>query len=544
MNTIINKIAFVVLLALSMHSISAQTENPVISAIQKEVDRNKTELKMEGMPSPFFISYSVLDWYEYNLSASLGSINSYNEYHYRSGLPMLLVGDYLRNNLKINERPFYPSTTTLIDNTPGIAITAWDQLDWMYKNAIEAFRIKLAIQQQQTQTEEEKNLPDYEQRKPVNMVLQPVPVKFDKAYWENYLRKVSETAKQYPEILTSNVALTVQNIMTYTYDTEGSQYATPYTLYKMVFSANTRADDGQELFHTTWTENATFEQMPNLDTYINECKTLLEDLIKLKNAPVINDAYSGPVLFEDRAVEYLFRTTFFQNSNKLIASPTTIQQNNRQGGNDFELMLDKKVISRNITIKSITGEEFYKGQRLNGYYAVDDEGVVPEKELMLIENGVLRNLLNGRKPTKKIQHSNGHVRFDYNSYQKRVIPGNIVISCNQTFSKDELRKKLLETAKEEDFEYAYIIRDIINNHIYRIKVSDGSEELVRGAAMTDVNIKTFKRIMGATDNELLYSFGTPQTTVIFPDAMLFEDMDITRMANIDFKKPYIVPKPK
>ena len=543
MKTITKNIAFVILLALNMHSMYAQTENPVISAIQKEVDRNKTELKMEGMPPAFFISYSVLDMQEYNLSASLGSISAYNEYHRRYGLPMLLVGDYLRNNLKINERPFYPGTTTLYDNTPGIAITAWDQLDYVYKNAIELYRIKLAIQQQQTQTQEEKNLPDFEQVKPVNMILQPSTLNFDRKYWENYLRKASETAKQYPDILTSNITLNVRNVMTYTYNTEGSKYAFPTTLFQMIFTANTRADDGQELSHSFYTENATFEQMPDLETYIGQCKSLMENLIKLKNAPVIEDAYSGPVLIEGKSVEYFFRFTFFQ-YNRMMASPKTIQNNQPQSGNDFELMLDKKIISRSISMKSITGEEFYKGQRLNGYYPIDDEGVVPDKELILIENGVLRNLLNGRKPTKRIQNSNGHVRFDINTGQRRTIPGNILITCNQTFSKDELRKKLIEAAKEEDFEYAYIVHDMFLNLISRIKVADGTEELVRGAVVSDINIKAFKRILGASDKEQIYSFGTPQATVIFPDAMLFEDMDITRMANIDFKKPYIVPKPK
>jgi predicted Zn-dependent protease len=260
------------------------------------------------------------------------------------------------------------------------------------------------------------------------------------------------------------------------------------------------------------------------------------------------------VLCVGPAVERIFRQAFFY-SNKLYAAPKQIQQNsnnnyyynennNQQEGNDFEMMLNKKVISRSISIKSITGEEFYKGQRLNGYYPVDAEGVVPDKELMLIDNGVLRNLLNGRKPTKKIQHSNGHVRSDYNSNNCRVIPGNILISSTQTFSEEELRKKLIEAAKEEDLEYAYIIYDLYLNRISKIYVSDGHEEIVRGAQVSDINIKTFKRIIGASDKEQIYSFDTPQATVIFPDAMLFEEIDITRTPNIEFKKPYIVSKPE
>ena len=537
-------------LFLGLHGVFAQTENPVISAIQKEVDRNRTELKMEGIAPPFFISYTVFDTYNYSLSASLGSISSYSEYHVRRGVPRVLVGDYHRNTANVTTgRPSYPASTSLTDNEQGIPITIWKNLDDMYKNTAEQYKTRMAILQQQTQTKEEEELPDFEQVQPVNMILKPVPVNFDKTYWENYLRKASETAKQYPEIFNSNVSLSIRNVMAYTYNTEGSRYAVPTTFYQLVFTANTRADDGQELNNTFWTENATFEQMPDVVTYSKQCKELMENILKLKKAPVIEDAYSGPVLLEGKSVEYFFRSVFFYN-NKLYAASKAIQQNNywnnnqQQGENDFELMLNKKVISRDITIKSITGQEFYKGQRLNGYYPVDAEGVVPAEELVLIENGVLRNLLNGRKPTKKIQHSNGHTRYDSNSNGLRTLPGNILISSNQTFSNDDLRKKLIDTAKEEDLEYAYIVHDMENGLISKIYVADGREELVRGATVSDINLKILKRILGASNKEQIYSFGEIQSTVIFPNAMLFEEMDISRIPNIDFKKAYIVPKPK
>jgi hypothetical protein len=349
----------------------------------------------------------------------------------------------------------------------------------------------------------------------------------------------------------------MRNVMSYTYNTEGSRYAVPSTFYQLIFTANTRASDGQELNHSLYTENSTFEQMPDIETYIKECKKLMTDLLQLKNAPVVDEAYSGPVLLEGKAVEYFFRSAFFY-SGKLYASPKLIQQNTNNyyynfnnnnnndpgAGNDFELMLNKKVISRNISIQSITGQEFYEGQRLNGYYPVDAEGVVPAKELTLIENGVLRNLLNGRKPTRKFPNSNGHVRYDFNNNNFRIMPGNILITCNQTYTNDELRKKLLEAAKEEDLEYAYIIHDVFLNLISKIYVADGREELVRGATVSDLgNLKVFKRIIGASDKEQTYNFDSPQSTVIYPDAMLFEEMDITRTPNIEFKKPYIVPKP-
>jgi len=552
MNTTKKYILLIIVLFGGLSSIFAQSENPVISAIQKEVDRNKASLKKEGMDSPFFISYTVFDIYTYNLSASLGSINSYNENHNRIGVPRVLVGNYMRNTAKVGGGGRTgPAITSLYDNTTGIPITIWRGLDNMYKDAAERYKAYLAILKQQTQTEEEQKLPDFEQVKPVDIVLQPIPVNINKTYWENYLRKVSDVAKQYPDILNSNVSLKIRNIMSYTYNTEGSRYAVPNVFYQLQFTAGVRADDGQDINHSIWVENATFEQMPDIQAFTDQCKEMMADLLKLKKAPIIKEAYSGPVLFEGRGVMNIFRRAFFYN-NKICADPKLVLPTNNnqmqgqgQGGNDFELMLNKEVIARSITMKSITGQEFYKGQRLNGYYPVDAEGVVPDKELTLIENGMLRNMLNGRKPTPKIQHSNGHVRFDFN-YGWRVMPGNILITSNQTFSGEELRKKLLEVAKEGNLEYAYIVKRYFFgvNLIYKIYVADGREELVRGVTITDdTNLKAFKHILGVSNKEEIGSFDENQATMIYPDAVLFEEMDINRTPNIEFKKPYIVPKP-
>ena len=541
----------VVILFWGVSGVFAQGGDPVISAIQKEVDRNKSELKMEGMNSPFFISYSVLDIYSFYLSASLGKISSSSEYRRRFGMPTLLVGDYHRNNLNLAGRSLVQTTmTSLFDNETGIPLTIWRDLDNMYKSAVEQFKSKMAVLQQQTQTKEEQELSNFEQTKPVNIILSQHPVDVNKTYWENYLRKVSEVAKLFPEILRSNVTLNARNVMTYTYNTEGSRYAIPTLFYQLTFTANTRADDGQELTHTVLLENATLEQMPDVETFSNRCKTEMENLMKFKNAPVIDDTYCGPVLFEGSAVGSIFEQVFFAN-NKLSASPKLIQTGSvpiyvsSGGGNDFEMMLNKKVISRDLSIKSITGQEFYKGQRLNGYYPVDDEGVVPEKELVLIENGVLRNMLNGRKPTLKNQHSNGHTRYDYGSGNYRVMAGNVLITCSQTFDNEALRKKLIDAAKEEDLDFAYIVRQYENgiNLMFKVYVDDGREELVRNATISDFSLKTFKRILGASDKEEIASYGETQMTLIFPDALLFEEMDVTRIPNIEYKKPYFVSKP-
>ena len=554
MNTIKNIFLSFALL-LGLNGVFAQSANSVIDAIQEEVDRNMAELRLEGLAPPLYISFTVADLHTFHLSASLGTIRTSSESRSRRGLPRVLVGDYMRNTAKAAGSPGVFISTSLDDNA-GLPISIWRILDFMYKDAAERHSGYLAALQQQTRTPEEEALPDFEQREPVNMILEPVPFNVDRAYWENFLRSASEVVKQFPDILDSNLALNIQYTTSYTYDTEGSRFAVPTTFYQLILNASVRTDDGQDIHHTMWVENATFEQMPDLATFINQCKEMLESLVALRNAPLLTVEYRGPVLLEGDAVPVIFRRAFL-NNNRFFASPRLIQpasafqgQAQTTGGNDFELSIGRRVISRDISIKSISGQEFFNGQRLNGFFPIDSEGVVPDEELILIENGMLRNLLSNRLPTQNMQHSNGHGFLNINSNTWSVRPGNLWITSNQTFSNEELRQKLIETAREDGLDYAYIVRLYWSGGtlIYRVFVDDGREELVRGANVSgDTDLGVFNRILGSSNIEQISSFGgsvgEPRATIIHPNAMLFEELNITRVST-EFRRPFIVSRPE
>ncbi|MFH1004067.1 MAG: hypothetical protein V1781_00995, partial [Bacteroidota bacterium] len=125
-------------------------------------------------------------------------------------------------------------------------------------------------------------------------------------------------------------------------------------------------------------------------------------------------------------------------------------------------------------------------------------------------------------------------------------------------------------AKEEDLEYAYIVRKVVSNaagienensisfygaskskidlsktiQVCRVKVSDGSEELVSFAEVQGLSTKSFKRLL-ATSSEMqvyntmimpinidLYNWeykltGTP-ASFILPDGLLFQELDIVK----------------
>jgi predicted Zn-dependent protease len=541
MKTQLRYILLTVAFLLCVNLLPAQ-DNAIISAIKSEVDRNMAELKIDKLKPPFFINYTIVDAKQLYVSASLGSIERSMETSRRSGLPNLLVGDYDRNNSNFHQMNF-PKSVTVETDAKGIATAIWEDLDGTYKNAAENYEAKVAAIARQNLEEEELNLPDFEQTIPVTMIIEPQKLKMDRAYWEDFAKKSSEILKKYPEILNSSVSVTVRDYAVYVYNTENAKLVIPDSYYGINLSLYTVTEDGQELSDALSVENRALEQMPSLQAFIDTCESFVKYFIELKNAPVITEAYTGPVLFEGMAVAESLHSHFFQST--LIANRKPV---GGWGGNNMEMMKDKKLVSRSLTVKSLSGTETYNGVKLNGYYPVDVEGVVPDKELVLVENGVLRNMLNGRTPTKKFHHSNGHTRMNFNAMSPRISPGNVLFTSNDAYSPGDLKNKLLAAAKEEDLDYAYIVRRYRGYgllSIYRIYVADGREELLRGATLPDFNIRSYKRTLGASNREFIYNTYASGnfTTYIVPHALLFEELEVSRNNNITFKKPFVVPQP-
>jgi hypothetical protein len=517
-------------------------DNAIISAIKSEVDRNMAELKIDKLKPPFFINYTIVDSKQLYVSASLGSIERSTETGRRFGLSNLLVGDYDRNNSNFRQMNF-PEFITVETDAKGIATAIWEDLDRTYKNAAENYEAKVAAIARQNLEEEELNLPDFEQTNPVTVIIEPQKLNMDRAYWEDFARKSSEILKKYPEILNSSVSVFVRDHADYVYNTENTRLVIPDSYYGIELSLYTVTEDGQELSDALSVENRAFEQMPSLQAFIDTCESFVKYFIELKNAPVITEAYTGPVLFEGMAVAESLHSHFFQST--LIANRKPIEE---WSENNMEMMKDKKIVSRSLTVKSLSGTETYNGVKLNGYYPVDAEGVVPDKELVLVENGVLRNMLNGRVPTKKFRHSNGHARMNFNAMPPKTGPGNVLLTSSDACSPVDLKNRLLAAAKEEDLDYAYIVRRYRRHDplsIYRIYVADGREELLRGATLPDFTVRSYKRMLGASNREFIYNTYARGNfiTYIVPDALLFEELEVSRNSNITFKKPFIVPQP-
>src|SRR5207249_1312159 len=148
-------------------------------------------------------------------------------------------------------------------------------------------------------------------------------------------------------------------------------------------------------------------------------------------------------------------------------------------------------------------------KKLIGYYSIDDQGV-PAKKLPLVDGGLLTNLLMSRRPGKGRLQSNGHGR---NGYPGREAPqvSNFIVTATGGKSYEDLKKELIKVSQEERLDYGIMIKATNANGnspvgtpvlTYRVRVSDGKEELVRVAGASGLNVQGLRHIVAVGNDSI------------------------------------------
>jgi len=526
--------------------------NDVISeSIRKEVERALQGLSRQKMQAPFFISYTLGDIKQLMISASNGSIMTSEIYPIRAAGARLLMGNY-----QCTDENFtgtgpggggygFDGTPCLDDNEEGIRFTLWRDFDAIYKSALETYQQKLAAIKQLNIPAKAMELPDWDRTPTVVMNDIPIPkINLDPKVYEDYVKTASSVFNEYNDILKSNVTLNIYASTVYFYNTEKSEYKLPFIFTHLEAEAMLKTDEGEDL-------HANFEitvgnpvDLPPIADFKKRCKELAEKLMEEMQAPKLDDAYAGPVLFEGLAVVRAFYGSFFVGDNSLIAERKPFSAEGfSYGGNRLEEMIDKRITAKEITIVDLTGTPEYNGVKLLGYTPIDAQAVVPPAKLTLVENGILKTLLNDRVPTAKVPHSNGHSLFTpgAGSYTNT---GVVRFSDARMKSKEELRSELFRIAKAEGYNYAYIVKNIAGStplELYRVNISDGTEKRIRAAVITDLDFNSFKKISAVSNKEMIYNgIAANLISIIVPDAILFEEMQIQSDRIDNYRKPPVV----
>ncbi|MDT8324773.1 MAG: metallopeptidase TldD-related protein, partial [Bacteroidota bacterium] len=542
------RITVLLLLALGLCTPLAAQENEsvILRAMQDELTRNMEKLTIEKMSPPFFISYTVADERRARIVGVAGGITDFDTTHARTHDVRVLVGDYQQTQELYQSMNFGASMygrgsgMALDDDYDAIRRDLWLSTDRAYKNAVETLEKKRAAVKQQQISDEMKSLPDFARAEPLQLRQDHVPITCDIAGWKDHVAMLSRIFLEFPDISVSNVTFSLTDETRYFISSEGSRISTPRQLVAVMATASAQAEDGEVLSDFVLHLAVAPEDLPGIETIAGDIRAMAGTLTERRTATRMNGTYTGPVLFEDQAAAELF-VRLFLGDEGLLASrmpvldgPLAALGSQLQKRNLGEKM-GRRVLPQEVSISSTPKRAAFEATPLIGAYTVDAEGVPPADELTLIREGTVEALLANRTPTLYTSASTGHHCPGLGSFaisSGAIAPGVLDVFVSEGPTAEAMKTELLERARDEGLEYAYIVRrirpetvpappvdtdlsatfsmfgrnpgeasaplgDVVA--IYRVATADGSEELMRNIEVLKPGSSPLRRCLASRD---------------------------------------------
>ncbi len=520
-------------------------KDPVLSAMLAELERSEAHLQLAGMQKPYFIEYRIDDVTRYEARAAWGALTSEDETRVRVARVTIRVGDYKSDNSSARGEGSVQIAPT-DNNAIGLRFALWAATDEAYKNALNAWAQKQAdLKSVQTPPQAD----DFSHQKPTIFLGPDVPLSLDRDDWKQRIVEGSglcltdPTAKAYTDQVEVSRGEVEGMVRTeYLVNSEGTVVRASTPEYRAEAVVEGQAPDGMRLERSFPVDSPDAAGLGSADRFHHGVLSILEGLHELQQAPVMGDEYHGPVLFSASAAARSFDQFFAQS---VGANRPELGSTARTTG-AFATAYQSRVLPDFLKMVDDPTLTEFDGKALLGAYAIDDEGVLAQA-VTLVDEGKLVNYLIGREPVKDFPASNGHGRSGPAGAARPMI-GVLRIEATGGLSDDDLTKKLVAMGKDEGLDSVYLLQTKGGSEartIYRIKVADGSRQLVRGARIADFDLRSFRSgtVAAGSDSRVDNMYGPVPTTIIAP-ALLFDDVTVERTQTRNEKLPYYPPPPQ
>ena len=106
-----------------------------------------------------------------------------------------------------------------------------------------------------------------------------------------------EFVPAFPDVQSSTASRAFTAINEYLVNSEGTVTRNGRTTYSVTLNSTAQADDGMRLARNPYWMVAKAEELPSRAKLIGESKKMLETVVALRKAPIVEEDYRGPVLF-------------------------------------------------------------------------------------------------------------------------------------------------------------------------------------------------------------------------------------------------------
>jgi microcin-processing metallopeptidase PmbA/TldD-like protein len=506
--------------------------DPVLKAMLAELKRSQEKLQLGQLQRPYYIDYQVTEIQDNIADATLGALRTDQVNMGRLVRVVVRIGDYKQDS-------YFGEGMGAVDVMPtdndemALRRQLWLATDKAYKSALSGFTEKQAALKN---VETENDLADFSQEKPAQSVKELAQAEVDMQKWKETLRMTSDLFRGDPSLEMSSALLNFRVLNRYFVNTEGTVARNGKTMYSLVFSGSDQADDGMHLERSHGWVVTKAAELPKQEEIEKEAKQLIGTFSALKKAPLVEDDYRGPVLFSADAATSLFERLIVPN---ILGIRPDLGNPARTNG-EFASYYKGRVLPETFTVVDDPKAKEIDHQSLAGSYDVDDEGVEAQK-VTVVEKGVLKNYLLGREPIRDFPHSNGHGRTALAGAPRPQI-SNLIFKTEGGISVEELKKKLIQMCKDQGRPYGYYVEttgpQLSPRLLWRVYVSDGHMELVRGAVFKQLDTRALRSDIIATGNDnYVYNRAEPLPSTIVAPSLLFGELEIQRANRTREKLP-------
>lgn len=497
--------------------------DPVLKAMLAELKRSQEKLQLGQLQRPYYIDYQVTELEDHTSDATLGAMRTDNVNSGRLVRVVVRIGDYKQDSYFGQGMGTMEVMPTDNDEL-ALRHQLWLATDKAYKAALGGLTEKQAALKN---VEVENDVADFSQEKPAVSVHDLVKLDANLDAWKAKLRATSDLFRRDPSLEASSAFFNFRVLNRYFVNTEGTVTRNGKAVYSYIFSGSAQADDAMRLERSHGYVVTNADELPKPEEIQKDAEKLISTFAALKKAPLVEDDYHGPVLLSGDAATSVFERLVVPN---VVGVRPELGSSARTRG-EFNSYYKNRVLPEFFTVEDDPLAKKIDGTTLAGSYDVDDEGVAAQK-VTVIEKGVLTNYLLAREPIRDFPHSNGHGRTTLAGAPRPQI-SNLIFKAASPLTFDELKRKLMAMCKDQGRPYGYYVEttgpQLAPRLLWRVYVSDGHMELVRGAVFNQLDTRALRNdIVAAGNDNYVYNRNEPLPSAIVAPSVLFGELDIQR----------------
>lgn len=533
--------------------------DPVMSAMKKELSRSFSGLKKAEKVPLYYMAYEITVSRYGNISAKLGALESdYRSPSAKLDVDMRVGSMTMDNTHQVKGSMAWTSYSgshnfpvALEPDEDAIRARLWQYTDKTYKEAQERFT-KVKMNKAVTAAEEDPS-PDFS-KAPKEVFYETVGLaEPDAEAWKKRLKKLSARFKDHPFIYDSSIGLVWENENRYIANSEGTEIKTGNNYIRINYSLMSRTTDGMDISRYKDYNGVSFADLPSDERILADMERSIEELRVLRTAPVVAP-YTGPAILKARAAGVYMHEII---GHRMEGH----RQKLEDSGQTFAKKVGQKITSGLITVYDDPSMKEFQGVPLRGYYRYDNEGVKGQRA-SLIENGVLKGFLMSRSPIKGFPVSNGHGRRSAgNQVVSRM--GNTIVEASKTVPYEELRKMLIEECKKQGKPFGLVFDDISGGFtttgrgngqtfkvlpllVYKVYTDGRPDEVVRGVDIVGTPLTSFSKITAAADDYDIFNgscgaeSGYVPVSCVSP-SLLIAEMEVEKSRKSQQKPPVLPP---